>query len=92
MVVEGQGVDAAPGGTYELKKGLWSWELVDRDLVLFGHVYKLLLLHCVGARLTLAGCLKSILEMSLAVFLISKDFCPRMTLPSGQVAEVDLGV
>lgn len=73
-------------------KGLWSQEPVDEDLVLFVHVCKLSLLSCVGACVTLAGCLKSILEMSLAVFLISRASCPRMTLPSGQVAEVDLGV
>lgn len=73
-------------------KGLWSQEPVDEDLVLFMHVCKLSLLSCAGARLTLAGCLKSVLEMSLAAFLISRAFCPRMTSFSGQVAEVDLGV
>lgn len=73
-------------------KGLWSLEPVEEDLVLFARVCKLSLLNCVGARLTLAGCLKSVLEMSLAVFLINRASCPRMTLPSGQVVEVDLGV
>lgn len=92
VVVEGRGMDAAPRGTYELGQGLWSWEPVDKDLVLFVHVCKLLLVSCVGACMTLTGCLKSILEMSLAVFLISRAYCPRMTLPSGQVVEVDLGV
>lgn len=74
-----------------LAKGLWSREPVEEDLVLFMPVCKLPLLSCVGC-LTLAGCLKSILEMSLAVFLITRTSCPRMTLPSGQVAEVDLGL
>lgn len=73
-------------------KGLWSREPVDEDLVLFVHVCKLSLLSYVGACLTLPGWLKSILEMFLAVFLISRASCPRTTLPSGQVAEVDLGV
>lgn len=65
---------------------------MGEDLVVFVHVRKPLLRSCVGARLTLAGCLKLILETSLVVFVISRASCPRMTLPSGQVAEVDLGV
>ena len=71
---------------------LWSQKPVGKDLVLFVHVCKLSLPSCVGTCLTLAGCLKSVLEMSLAVFLISRASCPRMILPSGQVAGVDLRV
>lgn len=46
-------------------------------------------LHAVDSELcgSMWGCSKSILDMSLAVFLISRASCLRMTLPSGQVAE-----